>query len=185
MRTVQELNEFIVTKQYLNRNISFDYSVALQEIVQVLNAAENVVFICATSDFISGAFTYKNGAVAVTNERLIYSVKENRMFFKNPVTKSISLEFVSDVRKSHTKPYPFGNIWIDTLNDKFNFCAPMEQLDEMYNEILAAIKKSGEKDVNANNLSSADEIKKFKDLLDSGVITQEEFDAKKKQLLGL
>ena len=34
-------------------------------------------------------------------------------------------------------------------------------------------------------LSNADELKKFKDLLDSGVITQEEFDAKKKQLLGL
>lgn len=33
--------------------------------------------------------------------------------------------------------------------------------------------------------SNADELKKFKDLLDSGVITQEEFDAKKKQILGL
>ena len=33
--------------------------------------------------------------------------------------------------------------------------------------------------------SSADELKKYKDLLDNGVITQEEFDAKKKQLLGL
>lgn len=33
--------------------------------------------------------------------------------------------------------------------------------------------------------STADELKKFKDLLDSGVITQEEFDAKKKQLLGM
>ena len=33
--------------------------------------------------------------------------------------------------------------------------------------------------------SAADEIKKFKELLDMGVITQEEFDAKKKQLLGL
>ena len=32
---------------------------------------------------------------------------------------------------------------------------------------------------------SADELKKNKELLDSGVITQEEFDAKKKQLLGL
>ena len=28
-------------------------------------------------------------------------------------------------------------------------------------------------------------IKKFKELLDSGIITQEEFEAKKKQLLGL
>ena len=35
------------------------------------------------------------------------------------------------------------------------------------------------------SFSSADELKKFKDLLDSGIITQEEFDAKKKQLLGL
>lgn len=34
-------------------------------------------------------------------------------------------------------------------------------------------------------LSPADELKKYKDLLDSGIITQEEFDAKKKQLLGL
>ena len=33
--------------------------------------------------------------------------------------------------------------------------------------------------------SSADELKKYKELLDLGVITQEEFDAKKKQLLGL
>lgn len=30
-----------------------------------------------------------------------------------------------------------------------------------------------------------DELKKYKELLDAGVITQEEFDAKKKQLLGL
>jgi len=33
--------------------------------------------------------------------------------------------------------------------------------------------------------SAADEIKKMKELLDIGVISQEEFDAKKKQLLGL
>lgn len=34
-------------------------------------------------------------------------------------------------------------------------------------------------------LGTADELKTYKELLDSGVITQEEFDAKKKQLLGL
>ena len=37
----------------------------------------------------------------------------------------------------------------------------------------------------ANSNSVADELKKFKELLDNGVLTQEEFDAKKKQLLGL
>lgn len=34
-------------------------------------------------------------------------------------------------------------------------------------------------------VSNADELKKYKELLDMGVITQEEFDQKKKQLLGL
>ena len=48
--------------------------------------------------------------------------------------------------------------------------------------------KNGEKQTEGNSVASAggaDELKKYKDLLDSGVITQEEFDAKKKQLLGL
>ena len=36
------------------------------------------------------------------------------------------------------------------------------------------------------NISSvADEIKKYKELLDSGILTQEEFDKKKKELLNL
>lgn len=37
----------------------------------------------------------------------------------------------------------------------------------------------------SSTVSEADELLKFKELLDSGVITQEEFDAKKKQILGL
>lgn len=36
-----------------------------------------------------------------------------------------------------------------------------------------------------NQSSAADEILKLKQLLDSGVLTQDEFDAKKKQLLGI
>ena len=51
-------------------------------------------------------------------------------------------------------------------------------------------KAAAEKALAANTaqpsaISSADEILKYKNLLDSGIISQEEFDAKKKQLLGL
>ena len=46
---------------------------------------------------------------------------------------------------------------------------------------IKAKQNSGEN----STLSAADELRKFKELLDQGVITQEEFDAKKKQLLGL
>lgn len=38
---------------------------------------------------------------------------------------------------------------------------------------------------NENTLGTAEELKTYKELLDCGVITQEEFDAKKRQLLGL
>ena len=36
-----------------------------------------------------------------------------------------------------------------------------------------------------SNTSVVDEIKRYKELLDVGILTQEEFDAKKKQLLGI
>ena len=57
-------------------------------------------------------------------------------------------------------------------------------------EVAAYVKKQvrlAKKNKNGPNvvtpLSAADELKKYKDLLDAGVITQEEFDKKKKQLL--
>ena len=48
--------------------------------------------------------------------------------------------------------------------------------------IKDAIEESSQTD---NRISSADEIRKFKTLLEDGIITEEEFIAKKKQLLNL
>lgn len=45
--------------------------------------------------------------------------------------------------------------------------------------------KNGGGQTIVQGVSAADELRKFKELLDMGVLTQEEFDAKKKQLLGL
>lgn len=44
---------------------------------------------------------------------------------------------------------------------------------------------SNQKEATETGIDSADQIRKFKELLDSGAITQEEFNAKKRQLLGL
>ena len=51
--------------------------------------------------------------------------------------------------------------------------------------LVVKFKKFEEKEAKAISSSTPEEIKKYKELLDSGVITQEEFDTKKKQLLGL
>ena len=47
------------------------------------------------------------------------------------------------------------------------------------------VKKAPTKENPTSGISAADEIQKFKELLDAGAITQEEFEAKKKQLLGV
>lgn len=65
------------------------------------------------------------------------------------------------------------------------------QSNEKMNEVADYVRgkveeaKNGGGQTVVKEASAADEIKKFKELLDMGIITQEEFNAKKKQLLGL
>lgn len=54
-----------------------------------------------------------------------------------------------------------------------------------YIEDIIVNKPNSQNTIIQQSYSGADELKKYKDLLDDGVISQEEFDAKKKQILGL
>lgn len=67
-----------------------------------------------------------------------------------------------------------------TLNSKV--ASEAEKVVEYINNKLREAKSGGS--IQAA-LSPADELKKFKELLDMGAISQAEFDAKKKQILGL
>ena len=71
----------------------------------------------------------------------------------------------------------------------FSYAPANEYTKALYLDVKAAFDEykmhEGENNSTVAAVSSADELKKFKELLDSGIITQEEFDAKKKQLLGL
>ncbi len=57
--------------------------------------------------------------------------------------------------------------------------------EDMYNLLMEMIQKSKVAPTQSPNISSADEILKFKQLLDAGIISQSEFDQKKRQLLNL
>jgi len=63
---------------------------------------------------------------------------------------------------------------------KANNCA-----QEIFEVLYNAFKNYKENEETENKNSPADEIKKYKQLLDEGIITQKEFDLKKKQLLDL
>ena len=64
------------------------------------------------------------------------------------------------------------------------FLANAAKMVDVINTLIYTTEKN--KDVTINQVNDvADEIAKYKKLFDDGIITQEEFEAKKKQLLGL
>lgn len=62
---------------------------------------------------------------------------------------------------------------------------PAPVVEEVKPEIVPEEKEVAVSEPAPSNTDVVSELKKFKELLDSGIITKEEFDAKKKQLLGL
>ncbi len=87
----------------------------------------------------------------------------------------------------------FGSVSVGTSSGRISFIA-IENKEKIHEEINNIIMNRSVSTRQAGSISNtttivkdsnADELKKFKNLLDEGVITQEEFQAKKKQLLGL
>lgn len=116
-------------------------------------------------------------------------VTDKRVYGKTSFGKQVDLplDSISSVGTS-----AFEGISVGTSSGCIKFLG-ISNRDKIYTEIKKILADRQTKEVKASapvtNItqvqSSADELKKFKELLDSGIITQEEFDAKKKQLLGL
>ena len=84
----------------------------------------------------------------------------------------------------------FKGVSVSTSSGKISFLAikNANEIYEVINNLLVDRQKEKTQNTGTTivqNSDEADKLKKYKDLLDSGVITPEEFDAKKKQLLGL
>lgn len=92
----------------------------------------------------------------------------------------LPLDSISSIKTS-----TLGGIAIATSSGFIKF----RMLDERYKVYTAISKLLNERQESASTIapmpSNADELQKYKNLLDNGTITQEEFDSKKKQLLGL
>ena len=65
------------------------------------------------------------------------------------------------------------------------FTGELEKAEKVKDYIESILSKQGAPSAPVVQTSPADEIRKYKQLLDDGIITQEEFDTKKKELLGL
>ena len=129
-------------------------------------------------------------------------------FFKNYMSvqwtpASVASQFAMIVFITHENANNY--VSANNLNNmvdanKIPFCSGMfsykeanAYVKELFLDIKSAMDKYKDEESTAAtsvvnqivNSSPADELKKYKELLDMGIISQDEFDAKKKQLLGI
>lgn len=130
-----------------------------------------------------------NFAYAITDKRIIMAQKHT---FSGEKLQTVSLNNINDITLK--SGIALGVMTIDTTREKFNVGldkksakAIMGKVSEVLNEIKSQSAAAPISQPTAPTSAShiADDILKFKQLMDAGTITPEEFEAKKKQLLGL
>ncbi len=179
MKTAKEMRAFAAQYSVANK---FLISVKLEkcpfeDIEAALKPDEDVLF-CF------GAIFEK--AVALTNYRLINAETRNLSrgqnggirFFSYANINSVSSEnMLLHINTIGDEDLEYGNIYKEKIT------SAVTTIDDIVKKYKNAGNAATVQVV--QQASTADELKKFKELLDMGIISQEEFAAKKKQLLGL
>lgn len=116
-----------------------------------------------------------NYAYAITNQRVIMGQK--KLIGEN--LKVVLLNMLNDV--SASTGTMIGTITFDTVKETFNVMVDKKQTNNIMSKIHDII---FDKSKESNKTGSVvDELKGLKELLDSGVLTQEEFDEQKAKIL--
>lgn len=141
-----------------------------------------------------GGFYHEGISTAVTNYH-VYAITSKRIImaqkhFISSVFQTISLKNINDI--TYTKSLFWSTITIDTAKEKFSlavkepygynihFCIGQAlDMAKQHNE------PSAQAPQNVGVQSLSDELMALKQLVDTGILTQDEFDAKKKQMLGI
>lgn len=123
-----------------------------------------------------------NYAYAITNKRLLCAQK--KAF--GQTFKAVSLKNINDTALK--TGIGMCTVTIDARGEKIIIGTDKKTATTIANklqELLADNPAFSAPAQAASGFSVADELKKFKELLDAEIITQDEFEAKKKELLGL
>lgn len=185
MKTIEEIKECAKNyPSYANfKTVDVD-RVSFENVVKELKDDEEVLIAFPSGLGHTGSTRGINMAVVITNKRLIVDGKTDSMLFSRPFLQSIKLDKVNSVGTDGIL------IRINTIGDED--CS----FGGFHEDVRGALSREIERIIDEFHTNSKminvvqqdsipDQIKKYKALLDQGILTAEEFDAKKKQLLGL
>ncbi len=183
MKTAQEMYKYCKNNKF-GTGIIKSWSLKHFSIIQsALSTDENVIMcFMGLHNYKSPGKHDRNFAYAVTNKRIIMAQK--KLIGKN--FQTIFLDNINDVTFSSSLVY--GIITIDTLKEKFNVALDKSQANNInlkIHDVLYELKKEQSSTPKKNPQDTICEIKRYKELLESGIITQKEFELKKKLLLGI
>ena len=179
MRTAQEMYQYCLDNGYgqgFNAHNSLKHFGIIEK---NLRDDETVLFaFIGIHNYISVSKHDSNFAYAVTDKRILLGQK--KVIGEN--FQSIALNKINDI--SFTSGIAYGVITVDAQTERFNVAVIKSQaknINATLHDLLFGLKN--ESNSPAAAASNADEIRKYKQLLDDGIITQEEFEKKKSKLL--
>ncbi len=156
---------------------SFDYSIAQMEDEEIVTVIVPVA-----------AFAFIGGLIYFWLHSYELTVTDKRVFGKVVFGRRVDLP-IDSVSATATSSLLKG-ISISTSSGRISFLY-IKNADEIYTVLNNLLIERQQQKVNTittetvYNTDETEQLKKYKELLDSGIITQEEFNEKKKQLLGI
>lgn len=181
MKTAREMYQYCEDNK-LGIGMGQKWCVKHFTLIEKALVADEGVVICFVGlhNYISNTKHDNNFAYAITNKRIIMAQQKT---FGSAI-QFVSLEHVNDVTFV-TGPI-FGVMVIDTIKEKFNVAVgkPIAvNICSRVQEYLFSVAPQRHLQSPIASASAADELRKFKSLLDDGVITEDEYTSKKQQLL--
>lgn len=124
-----------------------------------------------------------NGTIVITDQRLLFAAESGFA-----ASKAVYLSDIDAIDYSSVGSVIGSVLRVQSRATTFAIDGNKRVLSPFQSKLEEAVHMNRHRQASATVIQSstpADEIKKYKELLDMGAITEEEFAAKKKQLLGL
>lgn len=182
MKSAQEMYQYCLDHNYgqgMNKKWGIKHFSLIEQALG--DDEEPIMCFIGLHNYVSATHHDDNFAYAITSKRILMAQQKiiGQRF------QTVDVDNLNDI--TMTTGLMLGVITIDTIKEKFNVAVNKQaakSINDAIHDVLFSIKQQ-KKSLTASQPSSsvADELLKFKNLLDMGVITQEEFDKKKKELL--
>ncbi len=182
MRTAEEMYQYCIDHNFgegMNKKWGIKHFSLIERALK--DDESPIMCFIGLHNYVSPTKHDNNFAYAITNKRILIAQQK----LVGQTFQTVDIASLNDV--TMTTGVLMGIITIDTIKEKFNVAVNKkvaESINNTIHDVLFSLKQQKRNVAQERPVSSvADELLKFKNLLDMGVITQEEFDKKKRELL--